>query len=129
MGGFDEETAAEYADHIIQAGRMQLNPSSSLGNGADVVDCFSVGYMVLAKKHSNEDIDTSQLWFHPCRSSIPVKITAIEYELVDAEIESNEHTMYFALDKNGKSISAEEAAANQCPGNRDNLDAYGPEAK
>jgi hypothetical protein len=123
MNSFDEETAEEYADHIIDEGRVDLNPSSSLGEGANIVDCFTIGWMVYLKKYHNENADIKDLWFHPCRTDIPIKVTAIDWESQPADIDSNEHVMYSALDQDGNEVRAEDLKP-ECPGNSDNLAAY-----
>ena len=116
----DPEAVTGYLNLILREGHLELNPSAALGFGADVVDVFSFGLLAVCKAHDQPAPDISNLWFHPCRSGIPV-IKSIKVEYQDCAITSNEHVMYFAKTETGEMVSAAEAA---CPGNSDNLQAY-----
>ncbi len=120
----DDEIVKNYVDQIIEEGKVNLNPSSSLGDGANIVDIFSYGFMAYMKDHFNVDVDPNMLWFHPCAQQRPAMVKTIEIEYEDVEVESNENVMYMAIDgETGKPISAEEAA-KKCSGNSDDLEAY-----
>lgn len=122
---WDEETATPFVDHIIKAGRVDLNPSSALGEGANIVDIFSLGFMTYMKMLSAKiDVDPNILWWHPCSLLRPAKVKSVDIEYEDIEVESNEHVMYHAIEAStGKTVTAEDVA-KKCPGNSDNLDAY-----
>jgi hypothetical protein len=127
MNGWEDQpdVVQDFVDHIIDEGRVDLNPSSSLGEGANIVDVFSFGLMALAKMFGNPAPNINDLWIHPCRNSIILTVDSINVTKSPVHVKSNEQVMYTALDrKSGAAVTAEEASGN-CPGNSDNLEAYG----
>lgn len=123
----DPDTVQDYVDAIIEAKTVDLNPSSGLGEGANIVDTFSFGLMAIAKLWGLPAPDRKELWFHPCRNKLPTEIKSIDVESVDCEVISNENIMYSAMDKSsGEIIDLRELreSAEACPGNKDNLEAY-----
>lgn len=127
--GFEDEpdSVDDYVDAILAAQTVDLNPSSELGEGCNIVDIFSFGLMAFAKMQGLPEPDIKQLWFHPCLNRMPVKIKSIEVEKQPCEIISHELVMYEALDGfSGQVVTADQvgAASAKCPGNSDKLEAY-----
>lgn len=120
FNGFDDEVAKRYLDHILKEKRVNLNPSSSLGEGANIVDIFNFGFMARMKEWFNIDVDPSLLWWHPMKIQTPKRIADVAVDYEEVEIESNEDVITEALDGSGNTVRAEDI----CPGNSDNLDAY-----
>jgi hypothetical protein len=132
MNGWEDQpdVVQDYVDAIIQEETMSLNPSSHLGEGANIVDIFSFGLMAITKAWQIPPPDINQLWWHPCRNKIPLAIKSIEVEDAPCEVISHEEVMYEAIDANsGKVISAKQLMDSEetCQGNRDHLEKYGEE--
>lgn len=126
----DDSLTQEYVDQFIRVGRMELNPSSALGDGANVVDTFNTGFMIDMKKYFDVDVNPDQLWWHPCAGKVLSKVDKLQgdtdvfklhYE--DVDILSNEHVMTTAIDS---STGEQVQASDLCPGNRDDLSKYKP---
>ena len=121
---FDKDTVKSYVDHIIDEGRVHLQPSSSLGDGANIVDIFNTGFMVEMKKLFGVNVDPSILWWHPMSKGVPCNIQA-SWDTEEVELISNEseHIITQAIDApTGKTVNA----SDLCPGNSDDLEKYKP---
>jgi hypothetical protein len=106
---------------------VDLNPSSALGEGCNIVDIFNTGFMVIMKKVFDIDVDADICWWHPMSPKVISKIGVVEWEEEEVDIASNEHVITHAFDaKTGKTVTAVEAAqtAGLCPGNSDDLTKY-----
>lgn len=93
----DPDLVHDIIQDLIFSEKLSLNPSSNLGDGANVADIFSLGFMVFMKTHFDIDVDPSTLWFSPVSTQIPVKINSVDIEFEDAKIVSNEKVIYEAM--------------------------------
>jgi hypothetical protein len=99
----------QYVDNIIEKGRLELNPSHELGDGANVNDVFSLGFMVYMKKYFDTDVDPSTLWWHPMSEERPKVINDVSIETEEIDMFSDHVPMTKAIDANtGKIVDAKD---------------------
>lgn len=135
FNGFDDkpDIVQNYYDEIIKYGRVDLNPSSALGDGAEIVDIFSRGFMLVMKQYFDIDVDPTMCWWSPVRRNVCTKVHKVYNEKIaestflieeqEADIESNEHVMYVAKNAAGDIVDLRDLDP-KCPGNSDDLNKY-----
>lgn len=103
--GFDAKTSEEYADHILEEGIITLNPSSSLGEGANVADIFYLGLQASSKIYPSDGFDLNDLWHHPCRAMV-AELVSIEFRHHPAELTFGDDVapIMSAINQNGDEV-------------------------
>ena len=77
--GFEPKDVGHFVNHIIASKKLDLNPSSSLGDGANVVNIFNFGFVTYMKTMHNLDIDPSICWWHPLARWIPTDVRKVDF--------------------------------------------------
>lgn len=105
----ESSTVEDYLKYILEKGELSTNPSSEIGDGANVVDIFSYGLMVYMKVVHKMEIDPVICWWHPCAMERPIRIKSVEIEWGEVEIESDEVVITMALDsRTGEIVHAKD---------------------
>lgn len=84
--GIQDNEVEGFANQIKKAGKMDFWPENALGNGADVNQIFSTGFMVVAKKQFNINLDPNTLSWHPFTDKIVSKVIDVNWEEKDVKI-------------------------------------------
>lgn len=114
----DTEEKEHFADHIMEESQVSLNPSSSLGHGACIVEMLSLGLMCYAKQHKLEEIDPADLWWHPCSRQTPKRVVSIDIEYEDVSVIDPALVIYAAIDGNtGETVTSDEVGAEMMGAN------------
>ena len=112
------EMAVEFIEYILKRKQLELNPSHELGDGATVVQMFSLGFMVYMKHYHNMDVDPKILWWHPLSKKVPTKIE-VNIEFDDLVLDSDHKPMRTAIDgRTGKIVHASDIEKNLVPRER-----------